>query len=209
MVAGVAAMHRFENIRKTFLRELLPRNLLLTLAAIASTVFNFPQSFHWAYRLVDAEQTFPSRSSNRSSRIVTVDYSSFSFFFQSAILRKVEPGFFIIRLFRPPFVFGRISSENSRLFEKFSSQRTEHPVSKYENISRFPFFVSHLYFSRYSDFPVLFDTRSINSLPRDDFALRHLLSDAIEEPGACLSFTLIHERDPVICYSSRDVKRSI
>lgn len=43
----------------------------------------------------------------------------------------------------------------------------------------------------------------------NDFALRHLLSDAIEEPGACLSFTLIHERDPVICYSSRDVKRSI
>lgn len=79
MVAGVAAVHRFENIRKTFLRELLPRNLLLTLAAIASTVLNFPQSFHRAYRLVDAEQTFPSRSSNRSSPIVTVDYSSFSF----------------------------------------------------------------------------------------------------------------------------------
>lgn len=59
VVAGVATVHRFKNVRKTFLRELLPRNLLLTLAAIARTVLNFPQSFRRAYRLVDAEQTFP------------------------------------------------------------------------------------------------------------------------------------------------------
>lgn len=70
VVAGVATVHRFENVRKTFLRELLPRNLLLTLAAIARTVLNFPQSFRRAYRLVDAEQTFSSYSSNRSSPTV-------------------------------------------------------------------------------------------------------------------------------------------
>lgn len=136
VVAGVATVHRFKNVRKTFLRELLPRNLLLTLAAIARTVLNFPQSFRRAYRLVDAEQTFPSCSSNRSSPTVTVDYSSFSFL---EILRKVESGPFII--FRPSFVFGRKSLENSELFEKFSPQRAEHPISKYEYISGFSFLI--------------------------------------------------------------------
>lgn len=136
VVAGVATVHRFKNVRKTFLRELLPRNLLLTLAAIARTVLNFPQSFRRAYRLVDAEQTFPSCSSNRSSPTVTVDYSSFSFL---EILRKVESGPFII--FRPSLVFGRKSLENSELFEKFSPQRAEHPISKYEYISGFSFLI--------------------------------------------------------------------
>lgn len=133
VVAGVATVHRFENVRKTFLRELLPRNLLLTLAAIARTVLNFPQSFRRAYRLVDAEQTFSSYSSNCSSPTVRL-FFVFLFTSQRSCEKSNQD------LLLSVFSVLPLSLENSELFEKFSSQ-IEHSVSKYENISRFLFLI--------------------------------------------------------------------